>query len=168
METNGNPDEYTPDTETVRDHYVIARASGNPGGLPMGRNGESIARAEFARWQAQQQEPNANTELEIVNGYLVSRGVHAPEYPGGPERGMLPYSDAEPLLNLSKISGWPQGELAAIDTICELHVPDSAGCCTGCGTNEHGNATVPHPCPTRQAIPHEEYRVGGAQYKIGF
>lgn len=45
--------------------------------------------------------------LEIVNGTLCERGVHEPEYPAGAAYGALPYSDAEPILDLSKIPGWP-------------------------------------------------------------
>lgn len=45
--------------------------------------------------------------LEIVNSWLVERGAHDPEYPAGAAYGAMPYSDAEPLVNLSEVSGWP-------------------------------------------------------------
>jgi hypothetical protein len=46
-------------------------------------------------------------DLEIINGWLVQRGVHEPEYPAGVAYGPMPYSDAEPLVDLSTLSGWP-------------------------------------------------------------
>lgn len=46
-------------------------------------------------------------DLEIINGLLVQRGVHEPEYPAGVEYGPMPCSDAEPLVQLSTLSGWP-------------------------------------------------------------
>lgn len=46
-------------------------------------------------------------DLEIVNGWLVQRGVHEPEYPAGVAYGPMPYSDAEFLVDLSTLSGWP-------------------------------------------------------------
>jgi hypothetical protein len=45
--------------------------------------------------------------LEIVNGWLVERGAHEPEYPAGFAYGFLPYSDAEPLVRLDTLPGWP-------------------------------------------------------------
>ncbi len=45
--------------------------------------------------------------LEIVNGTLCERGVHELEYPAGAAYGPMSYSDAEPILDLSKIPGWP-------------------------------------------------------------
>ncbi len=45
--------------------------------------------------------------LEIVNGWLVERGAHPQEYPAGPAYGPQPYSDAEPILHLSELPGWP-------------------------------------------------------------
>lgn len=51
--------------------------------------------------------PNPDN-LEIVNGWLVERGAHELEYPAGAAYGFLPYSDAEPLLNLAELPGWPK------------------------------------------------------------
>lgn len=45
-------------------------------------------------------------EYQVMNDYLVIRGAHEPEYPGGPEWGMLPGSDAEPLCNLAEVDGY--------------------------------------------------------------
>lgn len=50
-------------------------------------------------------------DMEIISGWLVQRNVHEPEYPVE-GYGSLPYSDADPLLNLSQIPGWnpaPEG-----------------------------------------------------------
>ena len=45
--------------------------------------------------------------LEIINGWLVQRGAHEPEYPAGPEYGAAPYGDADLLINLATLPGWP-------------------------------------------------------------
>lgn len=45
-------------------------------------------------------------ELEVAGDWLVVRGAHEPEYPAGAPYGAMPYSDAEPVLNLSAIPGW--------------------------------------------------------------
>lgn len=38
--------------------------------------------------------------------------------------------------------------VAAVERVQALHTPDEFGMCEGCGSNEHGYAIVPHPCPT--------------------
>lgn len=45
--------DYTPTTDELRDTYVSARASGEPGSPPCGKGGERLARTEFDRWLAQ-------------------------------------------------------------------------------------------------------------------
>lgn len=57
--------------------------------------------------------------LEIVNGWLVERGAHPSDYPGGAEWGPMAYSDAEPLVRLSDLSGWPAPQ-PATDTDTEV------------------------------------------------
>ena len=43
---------------------------------------------------------------EIVNGWLVERGAYPVDYPAGPEWGPMPYSDAEPIVQLDTVPGW--------------------------------------------------------------
>ncbi len=66
--------------------------------------------AELALEPDAREEPKAPKieNLEIIGGWLVERGVHPGEYPAGAAYGMLPDSDAEPLMDLSKIPGWPE------------------------------------------------------------
>ena len=64
-------------------------------------------RAALRTSQPVQVEPPSVENLEIVNGWLVERGVNPRDYPAGAAYGAQPYSDAEPLVHLSKIPGWP-------------------------------------------------------------
>jgi hypothetical protein len=57
--------------------------------------------------QAVEVQPPKIENLGIVNGWLVERGAHPLDYPAGAAYGSMPYSDAEPLINLSEITGWP-------------------------------------------------------------
>lgn len=54
-------------------------------------------------------------DLEVVNDWLVLRGAHEAEYPAGPEYGPYPYSDADPIVELSKVAGYPP-----VPTIAEM------------------------------------------------
>ena len=46
-------------------------------------------------------------ELEAERAAVMERGVYETEYPAGAAYGPMPYSDAAPILDLSKIPGWP-------------------------------------------------------------
>ncbi len=48
--------------------------------------------------------------LEIVNGWLVERGAYELDYPAGAAYGAMPYSDAEPLIQLSIVPSYPDEE----------------------------------------------------------
>lgn len=61
---------------------------------------------DFDAWLAKLAPVHEN--LQIVNNYLVERGVHPGDYPAGPEYGMMPYSDSEPLTYLPGVSGWSE------------------------------------------------------------
>lgn len=86
-----------PTTGQVRDAYV---------GEGHGAAVDEARGVDFDAWLAKLVPPLE--DLEIVNGYLVARGVHPGEYPAGAAYGMLPYSDAEPLMNLAEVSGWSE------------------------------------------------------------
>ena len=60
-----------------------------------------------------------NDSLEIVNGWLVERGAHEPNFI--PNYGYEPYTDAEPIVDLSKVAGWddPDTLRATIDRQAE-------------------------------------------------
>ena len=60
--------------------------------------------------------PNPKS-LEIVNGWLVERGAHLADYPAGAAYGSLPYSDAEPLVNLAELPGWPETRSSTIGEV---------------------------------------------------
>lgn len=67
----------------------------------------SIITARLRASQPVQVEPWSTENLEIVNGWLVERGAHPLDYPAGAAYGAMPHSDAEPLVNLSALPGWP-------------------------------------------------------------
>ena len=64
-------------------------------------------RAQVAKMQVPE------SDLEIVNGWLVLRGAHELEYPAGAAYGAMPYSDSEPMFHLSELPGWDRDDLAA-------------------------------------------------------
>lgn len=71
---------------------------------------QAIAKHEQARRAAEVKAELGvadDSELQIVNGYLVLRGAVEPEYPAGIEYGPMPYGDAEAVLHLSELPGWP-------------------------------------------------------------
>lgn len=66
--------------------------------------------AEWARTHLTAQEPNPvpdESEMEVVGDWLVVRNAQEPDYPAGPEYGPYPYSDAAPLIQLSRVAGYP-------------------------------------------------------------
>ena len=152
---------YVPTTDAVKTNYALSMYAHNKGrDIDPYRFFDSWIIAHDAemlgKWE---EERRTFKELEIVNDHLIARGVYPEEYPAGEEYGVLPYSDAEHLVDLREVSGYRTEEQirAALAEKLQGELPVKLAETSGSDTGWLYDMSDWGPCPS-EGNEHVDFR----------